>query len=168
MNVLRQSSLLTSNITKNMALQNGAPGSLRMTSGYVRKTKPGPLFTTLATSTPCSVARWPKIENVTIPARREVNVFTTQVMTPSLMKAFDTIFDVVVPTTFLLVAVVMKFIIRSKSRKSTTTNAVSEKYLGCTFHPRSGREQLFPLWCYIVQQSFTCSVKRHRSSKKNY
>lgn len=84
-----------------MALQNGAPGSLRMTSGYVRKTRPGPLFTTLATSTPCSVARWPKIENVTTPARRDVNVFTTQVITASLMEGFGITFGIVTLLSYL-------------------------------------------------------------------
>lgn len=37
---------LTTSMEKKMAAQAGAPGSFRTTSGYVRKTSPGPLLTT--------------------------------------------------------------------------------------------------------------------------
>ena len=76
--------ILTTSIKKKIAAQAGAPGSLRTTSGYVRKTSPGPLFTTSDTLVPCSWAMWPRIEKVTQPASRHVIVFTTQVMSASL------------------------------------------------------------------------------------
>jgi len=75
---------LTSSITKNIMAHNEAPGSFKTTSGYVRKTRPGPLLTTSDTCVCCSWAMWPSIENVTQPARRHVKVLTTQVIIASL------------------------------------------------------------------------------------
>jgi hypothetical protein len=71
---------------KKIAAHIGAPGSLSTTSGYVKKTRPGPLLTTSLTSASCSDAICPKIENVTQPASRDVKVFTTHVIIASLKR----------------------------------------------------------------------------------
>lgn len=76
--------IFTTSMEKKMAAHAGAPGSFSTTSGYVRKTRPGPLFTTSDTSAPCSRAMWPRMENVTQPASKQVSVFTTHVMRASL------------------------------------------------------------------------------------
>lgn len=82
---------LTTSMIKNVAAQNGAPGSFSTTSGYVRNTRPGPLLTTLATSVCCSQAMFPKIEKVTMPASSDVNVLTTQVIMASLKNKIITL-----------------------------------------------------------------------------
>ena len=74
---------------KNMAAQAGAPGSLRTTSGYVKKTKPGPLLTTSDTSVSCSTAMCPSMAKVTHPARRQVKVLTMQVIMASLKRIIN-------------------------------------------------------------------------------
>lgn len=76
---------------KNIAAQIGAPGNLSTTSGYVRKTSPGPLLTTASTPVACSIAMCPSIENVTQPASKEVSVLTTQVIRASLKKYYKTL-----------------------------------------------------------------------------
>lgn len=80
----RTKGLLTISMRKNIPAHRAAPGSLRTTSGYVRNTKPGPLFTTSPTLAPYSSAMCPRIENVTQPASSEVSVLMTHVINASL------------------------------------------------------------------------------------
>lgn len=93
--------MFTTSIRKKVAAQNGAPGIFNTTSGYVKNTNPGPLFTTLATSVCCSAAKYPKIEKVTTPARSDVKVLITQVIRESLKSFINIRFYFVITHSYL-------------------------------------------------------------------
>ena len=75
--------ILTKSIMKKIAAQKKAAGSERTSSGYVRKTRPGPDLTTLAMGRSLMWAMWPRMENTRTPAVRQVQVLTTQVIRAS-------------------------------------------------------------------------------------
>ena len=74
----------TKSIAKKRIAQIKLPGKLNTSSGYVKKTKPGPDLATSCTDVFCRCAMYPKQEKTRTPAVKQVQVLTMQVMTASL------------------------------------------------------------------------------------
>ena len=86
-----------------------------------------------------SNAMFPRMENVTTPATRHVIVFTIQVIIASLNSSIKIVnfTSVLIQGKYywgntLLVTVVVEFVVGPQSRKSTSSDTVSEEDLCCS------------------------------------
>lgn len=80
-----ESSPKVSSMTKKSNDQSGEIGRRVTTSGYTINARPAPWSTTLSTSTRSSWARKPIMQNMTRPAKNDVNMFATATINASLM-----------------------------------------------------------------------------------
>ena len=71
-------------MAKKMKAHMTDKGSFKTRSGYVRKTKPGPEFTTFSMVVSCTWAMYPRIEKTRTPANKQVMVLTIHVIMASL------------------------------------------------------------------------------------